>query len=92
MGLRCAKLIFQLWVFRWELICPVVVQNFGLFRLFPALVLPRFIIGAECHFQLTTIHSVLFQKSVRRLKINPTSLLLQRQCDVYVSVEPCHDV
>ena len=27
---------------------------------------PRFIITAECHFQFTTIHSVLFQKRVRR--------------------------
>ena len=29
-GLRCfqgAKLIFQLWVFWWKLLCPVVVQN-----------------------------------------------------------------
>ena len=35
-------------------------------RPLPALPSSRFIIGAECHFQLTTIHSVLFQESVRR--------------------------
>ena len=59
-------MIFQLWVLWWELICPVVVQNFGLFRLFPALVLPGLVVSAERCLPLATIHSVLFQKSARR--------------------------
>ena len=41
-----AKLIFQLQVLWWELICLVIVQNFGLLRLFPPLVLPGLVVGA----------------------------------------------